>query len=207
MSKRSLCGIMLLFVFTASAAFAQGGLTIGWKLGGNLAWNYANSIRTAFDPDAKMIEKQFGWTLGFFASKPCFDRDALQAELLITKRSTRSRVEENHFTSWQLTYIGIPLLYQKTLRQKEDGCRSYVYAGPAPGFLIDSRYTREVGGLIEERDIEEANPFDLGITFGLGRISAEGITLDLRYQLGLLDVGDGDAKNDAVELHLGFVIR
>lgn len=207
MSKRSLCVTVLLFLFVASAVFAQTGLTIGWKLGGSLAWNYDNSIQTAFDSDAKMVEKQFGWVLGLFASPPFRSRDALQAELLVVQNSTRSKVAENHYQSWQLTYVDLPVLYQKTVRQGEQGCRGYLYAGPVFGLLIDSRYTNEIGGMIEEHDIEDANLFDLGLILGFGRISSEGITLDLRYQLGLLNVGEGDVKNDVLACHLGFVIR
>ncbi len=186
---------------------AQNNLMLGWKAGGNLAWNYGNSIKATFDSDAKMIEKQFGWSLGVFAIKPCFNKDAIQAELMVSQQGTKSLEAENHYQTWKLTYISVPVLFQKTMRQKEGGCRSYLFAGPVAGFLINSQYINEIGGLVEKNDIEDTNILDLGIALGIGRISSEGITLDLRYQLGLLNVAEGDAKNDVLAFHLGFLIR
>ena len=208
MLKRYFFISAVLIIFSACmAVHAQEGLTVGWKLGGNLAWNFSNSIKTAFDSDAEMIEKQFGWSLGVFAVKPWLGADGIQAELLISRHATKSVSSEKHYQTWKLTYVSVPVLYQKNLRVRENGCRSYVFAGLVPGILVDSQYIYQVGGLEEKSEIEDTNPIDFGIALGLGRISSEGISLDLRYQIGLLNVAEGDAKNDVLSLYLGFVIR
>ena len=197
----------LMLVSTCTVINAQEGLTVGWKLGGNLAWNFANSIETAFDSDAKMIEKQFGWSLGVFAVKPWFGADGIQTELLISRHSTKSAGAENQHQTWQLTYVSVPVLYQKNMMVRENGCRNYAFAGLVPGILIQSQHINQIGGFEKENEIEDTKILDFGFVIGFGRISSEGITLDLRYQLGLLNVAEGDAKNDALALHLGFVVR
>jgi len=207
MSKRYIIQMAaLISILSCPFVHAQNGLNVGWKLGGTLAWNFGNSVETAFNSDAKMIEKQFGWSLGAFAVKPWLGTDGVQVELLVSRHATKS-VDANHYQTWQLTYVSVPVLYQKNLMSRENGCRTFVFAGLVPGILIDSQYISQIGALEQKSEIKDANLFDLGISIGFGRISAEGITLDLRYQLGLLNVAGGDSKNDALILCLGFVVR
>ena len=206
LKKHVFITVVLIFILLCPFIHAQNGLKIGWKLGGNLAWNYCNSIQSAFDTNVKIIEKQFGWSLGMFAVKPWLGADGIQTELLVSRHVSKS-VQASRYQTWELTYVSVPILYQKNLMVKENGCRNFVFAGLVPGILIDSRYNNQISGFVENHEIKAANLFDLGITIGFGHISSEGITLDLRYQLGLLNVAEGDAKNDALSLCLGFIVR
>ncbi|UCC84659.1 MAG: PorT family protein [Gemmatimonadota bacterium] len=84
------------------------------------------------------------------------------------------------------------------------------------GTVIGSEEIEVTGGCLDQQDIflegplfQETNTIDVGILFGGGldiRIGSGALTVDVRYNLGLIDIGESPAtlKNRAFQVLLGY---
>lgn len=103
-----------------------------------------------------------------------------------------------------LNYIRVPIMFQYFFRDLGDDFRPKIYAGVAPGFLVNA----EVG---EVEVIDNYNKFDMAGTAGVGfhyRIAPRGVWLntDVRYLRGFSDVTDTnpDLRNNHWQVSLGL---
>ena len=186
MKKVLLVALVVLLVGAVSTSVAQVKVSLGPKLGLNLA-------NVSFDPDpfgASGISKssRTGFVGGaaiemMFSGAPL----ALEADLFYMMGGCELSSRGSTGT-WQVDAIQIPVLFKGKF--PTPGIISpYVYAGPALAIVTTAKV--KSGG--DEEDIKDhISSTDFELVFGAGaefKVESKiGVTFDVRYELGLTDM-------------------
>lgn len=200
---------LALTMLLASYTFAQGQTqneprtrtsrwTIGPKAGINLTQFWGNDFNNDFANPR--LSGQFG---GFFT----WSNDrwfAISGELLYSAKGTRYKYDLPFIGSaksvTRMDYIEMPLLFRVFFVQS-GAVRPHASIGPSLGFLVVAHSK----GIDPESDAEsfrdDAHVFDVGLNIGSGvniRTGPIWINPELRYNLGLINIGDDySARNGA----------
>ncbi|MDH4196531.1 MAG: PorT family protein [Candidatus Aminicenantes bacterium] len=206
--KNSLTIFLLIFALATAAAPSAGaaetkGITaIGVKVGASLA--------NIFGEDVVDQEFKFGLAAGGFLTYSLGRRVALQPELLFVRKGSRyeSTLFGDYKEAMDFNYMEIPLFAKYKILHAP--LPVYVFAGPALAFRLSAKVKYEWEGISEEEEIEDMKTTDLGLAFGADtefKVSRSGrLTLDLRYTLGLANIGEDrdSVKNGAFLLLVGW---
>ncbi|MCA6075515.1 porin family protein [Fulvivirga sedimenti] len=225
--------ILLTIVLAPILAFSQ--FRIGARLGPSLAnftgsevkeWGEAN-----VDPTA-----QIKFHLGLYLDYYLLDNLSIQPGIFYSAKGPKYEgqteiydFQTNEIMMADITYkkklgyIDIPVLVHFHI----NGSIS-VFAGPQFSFLLSAKVkndaTQEVLdalGLEEDEDVKDFyRGFDLALPIGVAYELANGINLQLGYDIGLIDIakgydydgGDGNdkyykVKNGVLKLSVGYVIK
>jgi hypothetical protein len=164
----------------------------GIKFGYNLA-------AVSFDGATETGQRQ-GFHVGFYGESFLAERIALQIELLYSQQGYEIEDDGGTFTQ-KLNYINLPLSLRLYPTQN-----FFLEAGPQIGLAISHKeeFDRSFNLFDTEQEFDPNN-FDYGVNFGVGFKTDSGISLGIRYLLGLGDIYDeGNPKNRVLQFSLGF---
>jgi hypothetical protein len=163
--------------------------TAGIKGGYNLA-------AVSFDGDGE-TEQRHGFHIGFYGESFMSESFSIQPELLYSQQGYKLTNNGETFTQ-KLDYINLPIML-KAYPSKN----FFLEAGPQIGLAISHK--EQYTGLFNGSQAYDPTNFDWGFNFGGGFKTDSGISLGVRYHLGLGDLYDeGKAQNRVLQFSLGF---
>lgn len=161
----------------------------GIKGGYNLAAvNYDGSGETG---------QRHGFHVGVYGESFISQSFSVQPELLYSQQGYEIKDANGTFTQ-KLDYINLPIML-KAYPSKN----FFLEAGPQIGLAISHKEVYE--GFISGSQQYDPNNFDWGMNFGGGFKTDSGISLGVRYHLGLGDLyEDNKAQNRVWQFSVGF---
>ncbi|MBX2968805.1 MAG: PorT family protein [Cyclobacteriaceae bacterium] len=185
--------VISLFAVTI-CAYAQPQVAAGIKGGLNLA---SFNVKHEYEDSNKEYTSLTTYRAGVFASIQ-FNKLSIQPEILFSQQGTKldySTEFNPDPKDWEsnFTYINIPVVVKYQLIQTGLG-NINIQAGPQYGILqkAETNFADFDGDGAQERpkrDVkEEYQKSDIGLILGLGWDLPFGLTLDLRYSLGLRSI-------------------
>jgi len=164
----------------------------GLKFGYNLA-------AVSFDEDSETGQRH-GFHVGFYGESFVSKSVAVQVELLYSQQGYEIEDGGGKFTQ-KLNYINLPLSLKIYPTDN-----FFLEAGPQIGLAISHKEEFDSSfNLFDTEQEFDPNSFDYGVNFGGGFKTDSGISLGVRYHLGLGDIYDeGSPKNRVWQFSLGF---
>ncbi|TDU40319.1 outer membrane protein with beta-barrel domain [Gelidibacter sediminis] len=165
---------------------------VGLKLGYNLA-------AVSFDEDSETGQRH-GFFAGFYGESFLISAVAIQVELMYSQQGYQLKDNGGTFTQ-KLDYLNLPVslkIYPAN--------HFYLEAGPQIGLAISHKeeYDSNFGLFDTSRELEPEK-FDWGFNFGTGFKTESGISLGVRYHLGMGSIYDeGDPKNRVWQFAVGI---
>jgi hypothetical protein len=165
------------------------------KSNGGIKGGY-NLAAVSFDGDGE-TEQRHGFHIGVYGESFISESFSIQPELMYSQQGYEITNSSGTFTQ-KLDYINLPLML-KAYPSKN----FFLEAGPQIGLAVSHK--EEYDGLFSGSQEYDPNNFDWGINFGGGFKTDSGISLGVRYHLGLGDLYDeGKAQNRVLQFSLGF---
>ena len=165
------------------------------KSNGGLKGGY-NLAAVSFDGDGE-TEQRHGFHIGVYGESFISESFSIQPELMYSQQGYEITNSSGTFTQ-KLDYINLPLML-KAYPSKN----FFLEAGPQIGLAVSHK--EEYDGLFSGSQEYDPNNFDWGMNFGGGFKTDSGISLGVRYHLGLGDLYDeGKAQNRVLQFSLGF---
>ena len=162
---------------------------VGIKGGYNLA-------AVSFVGDGE-TEQRHGFHIGVYGESFISESFSFQPELLYSQQGYKITTSSGTFTQ-KLNYVNLPLML-KAYPSKN----FFLEAGPQIGLAVSHK--EEYEGLFSGSQQYDPNNFDWGMNFGGGFKTDSGISLGVRYHLGLGDLyDDGKAQNRVLQFSLGL---
>lgn len=177
-----LCITVLVFAIQARCQ------EVGFGLKGGLNLSSLN----VDDPEASYDSKT-GYHAGIFL-RSRFEKIAIQPELLLFTQNGEIKNSAFGTAQERFTYLSIPFMLKFYL---VDGLN--IQAGPQFGFLLDGE--RKYDGFLVSgsEDIKDHyKNSDVSLSFGGGYDFNFGLSVDLRYNLGMKDINEA-ANNEPVK--------
>lgn len=164
----------------------------GIKVGYNLA-------AVSFDGDTETGQRH-GFHAGLYGESFLLKALALQVELLYSQQGYELKDDSGTFTQ-KFDYINLPLLLK--IYPSEN---FFLEAGPQVGYSISHKEEFDSNfGLFDTSQEFEPNNFDWGLNFGGAIKTDSGVSLGVRYHLGLGNVyNEGSPSNRVWQFSLGF---
>lgn len=182
-----------LFLGVMSTMTAQDGSTptsnVGIKGGYSLAAvNYDGEGETG---------QRHAFHVGVYGESFISESFSIQPELMYSQQGYEIKTGNGTFTQ-KLDYINLPVML-KAYPSKN----VFLEAGPQIGLAISHK--EEYDGFISGTTERDPNSFDWGMNFGGGFKTNSGISLGVRYHLGLGDLYENDkAHNRVWQFSVGF---
>ena len=178
MKRRLLVALISALFFTPN--FAQTQFSVGVKAGLNFANLYVANASGSYDG-------RTGYHAGAFAllKKENF---AVQPEIVLSQQGTKVTVNQRDFES-SFNYINVPVLVKYYFFKSKNGGGINVHAGPQIGFLQSAK--ADVIDSItfmfkKDQDVKRSyKKSDISACLGAGWDTPFGLTVDVRYNLGL----------------------
>ncbi|RDI55019.1 porin family protein [Flavobacterium glaciei] len=165
------------------------------KSNGGIKGGY-NLAAVSFDGDGE-TEQRHGFHIGVYGESFISESFSIQPELMYSQQGYEITNSSGTFTQ-KLDYINLPLML-KAYPSKN----FFFEAGPQIGLAISHK--EEYDGLFSGSQEYDPNNFDWGMNFGGGFKTDSGVSLGVRYHLGLGDLyDDGKAQNRVLQFSLGF---
>jgi len=141
--------------------------------------------------------QRHGFHIGVYGEEFLSQNFSIQPELMYSQQGYEIRDSNGTFTQ-KLNYINLPVML-KAYPSKN----FFLEAGPQIGLAISHK--EEYDGLFGSTQEYDPNNFDWGMNFGGGFKTDSGISLGVRYHLGLGDLYDqGKAHNRVWQFSVGF---
>ena len=184
---------LTLFLSVMFVANSQGNKSsTGLKLGYNLA-------AVSLDGSSETGQRH-AFHIGFYAESFASDDFSVQLELLYSQQGYEINDNGGTFTQ-KLDYLNLPIMLKLYPNNN-----FFLEAGPQIGLAISHKEDFDDSFNLFDTS-EEFNPssFDWGVNFGGGFKTDSGVSIGVRYHLGLGDVYDeGKPKNRVWQFSLGF---
>ena len=166
----------------------------GIKLGYNLA-------AVSFDGESETGQRH-AFHAGFYGESFISEAVAFQIELIYSQQGYEIQDNGGTFTQ-KLDYINLPLSLK--LYPTEN---FFLEVGPQAGFAISHKEEFDSSfGLFDTSQEFDPNKFDWGINFGGGFKTNSGVSIGVRYHLGMGEIYDeGSPQNRVWQFSLGFDI-
>jgi Outer membrane protein beta-barrel domain len=162
--------LLLFFVLSGLSSFAQRRTAqLGIKAGVNIA---------NFNDDAGTTDSRVGFHGGLLVHVHIQPNLAIQPEIVYSQQGA-----EFGGTKQKVDYVNIPVMFQYLF---SNGFR--LQTGPQLGLLVSSEY--KSNGVEVDND-EDFKKTDAAWAFGFGYVSASGLGVDARYNLGFSDITKG----------------
>lgn len=203
---KKVCLTAMMLVLMVAGAYAQA--QIGVKAGVNYA--------TIGGDDTEDIKGRIAFHIGGMAAFGLTESVFIQPELLLSLQGARFEESETFMgqtitaeENTNLTYLNVPVMVKVFLSGGEGFNLQF---GPQLGFLLAAKSVGEVsmGGDTEDWDEdikEDLNSVDFGVGLGLGYETATGLSMNVRYNLGLSNLnteGDDKNNNSVFQLSVGY---
>lgn len=181
-----LCALTL--TITAQAQKSNAGIKGGYNL-----------AAVSFDGDTETGQRH-GFHVGFYGESFITESAALQIEVMYSQQGYELKDNGGTFTQ-KLDYINLPLL----LKVYPDES-FFLEVGPQVGIAISHKEEFDSSfGLFDTSQEFDPQNFDWGFNFGAGFKTDSGISLGVRYHLGMGSVYDeGNPKNRVWQFSIGF---
>ena len=182
-----LCGIL----FSVNAQENSSSKSTGGIKGG---YNLAS---VSFDGNGETDQRN-GFHLGVYGESFISNNFSIQPELMYSQQGYEITNSNGTFTQ-KLDYINLPIML-KAYPSKN----FFLEAGPQIGLAISHKEAYD--GFITASREYDPQKFDWGMNFGAGFKTDAGISLGVRYHLGLGDLYDTNDKafNRVLQFSLGF---
>ena len=155
-----------------------------------------NLAAVSFDRDGETGQRH-GFHVGVYSESFNSESFSIQPELMYSQQGYEIKDVNGTFTQ-KLNYINLPLML-KAYPSKN----FFLEAGPQIGLAISHK--EEYDGLFSSSQEYDPNNFDWGMNFGGGFKTNSGISLGVRYHLGLGDLyEEGKAQNRVWQFSVGF---
>ena len=155
-----------------------------------------NLSAVSFD-GAGETDQRHSFHIGVYGESFISESFSIQPELIYSQQGYVIRDGNGTFTQ-KLNYINLPLMLKAYPSQN-----FFLEAGPQIGLAV--LHKEEYDGLFSTTQEYDPNSFDWGLNFGGGFKTDSGISLGVRYHLGLGDLYDeGKAYNRVWQFSLGF---
>ena len=165
------------------------------KSNGGIKGGY-NLAAVSFDGDGETGQRH-GFHIGVYGESFISESFSIQPELMYSQQGYVITNSNGTFTQ-KLNYINLPLMLKAYPSQN-----FFLEAGPQIGLAVSHK--EEYDGLFSGSQEYDPNSFDWGVNFGGGFKTDSGISLGVRYHLGLGDLYDeGKAQNRVWQFSLGF---
>ncbi|MDI6033500.1 porin family protein [Flavobacterium sp. LB2P84] len=165
------------------------------KSNGGIKGGY-NLAAVSFDGDGE-TEQRHGFHIGVYGESFISESFSIQPELMYSQQGYEITNSSGTFTQ-KLDYINLPLMLKAYPSRN-----FFLEAGPQIGLAVSHK--EEYDGLFSGSQEYDPNNFDWGMNFGGGFKTDSGISLGVRYHLGLGDLYDeGKAQNRVLQFSLGF---
>jgi hypothetical protein len=158
-----------------------------------------NLAAVSFDGDGETGQRH-GFHIGVYGESFFTESLALQVELLYSQQGYEISNSSGTFTQ-KLNYINLPMMFKGYPSEN-----FFLEAGPQIGLAISHKEEFDSGfNLFDTSGEFDPQSFDWGVNFGGGFKTNTGITLGVRYHLGLGDIYDeGSPKNRVWNFSIGF---
>jgi hypothetical protein len=141
--------------------------------------------------------QRHGFHIGVYGEEFISENFSIQPELMYSQQGYEIKNSSGTFTQ-KLDYINLPVML-KAYPSKN----FFLEAGPQIGLAISHK--EEYEGLFSSSQQYDPNNFDWGMNFGGGFKTNSGVSLGVRYHLGLGDLYDeGKAHNRVWQFSVGF---
>ncbi|MFV5693110.1 porin family protein [Flavobacterium sp. LT1R49] len=185
--------IIALFIGIASTINAQENAT--HKSNGGIKGGY-NLAAVSFDGEGE-TEQRHSFHVGIYGESFISKSFSIQPELMYSQQGYVITNSNGTFTQ-KLNYINLPLMFKAYPSQN-----FFLEAGPQIGLAVSHK--EEYDGLFSSSQQYDPNSFDWGVNFGGGFKTDSGVSLGVRYHLGLGDLYDeGKAQNRVWQFSVGF---
>ena len=182
-----------LFIGIASTINAQENTT--HKSNGGIKGGY-NLAAVSFDGDGE-TEQRHSFHIGIYGESFISESFSIQPELIYSQQGYVITDSNGTFTQ-KLNYINLPVML-KAYPSKN----FFLEAGPQIGLAV--LHKEEYDGLFSSSQQYDPNSFDWGVNLGGGFKTDSGVSLGVRYHLGLGDLYDeGKAQNRVWQFSVGF---
>ncbi|MGE4454430.1 MAG: porin family protein [Sphaerochaeta sp.] len=204
--------ISLLVLVFAVSAISAGTLKAGVSVGGNVAF-----VGTEPSGDGT---PRYGFTGGVYGEYDFYSLGemvdlSVQSGLYYTMKGFRTEVDVTPTVSTDLSlnndYIEMPMLLKASF-SLDLPASPYIRVGPSVGYrIINDPSTDPEIAVVEAGAEDKFTNFDAGIVFGAGADLDMGLSIDARFNLGLLNIeddpsGDNYTKNRSVSLMVSYSI-
>ncbi|MBD0832264.1 outer membrane beta-barrel protein [Aestuariibaculum sediminum] len=156
-----------------------------------------NLAAVSYDNDYETGQRH-GFHIGIYGESGINENLALQVEFLYSQQGYQLENSNATFTQ-KLDYLNLPLLLKLYPTNN-----FYLEAGPQAGLAISHKEEYEGSFFNATQEIDPDN-FDWGINLGGGFKTDSGVSLGVRYHLGMGDIyDDGNPKNRVWQFSVGF---
>ena len=188
--------LVILFVTMISASIVAQDSNKKSKAGIKGGYNLS---AVSFNGDSE-TEQLHGFHIGFYGESFIGNNVSLQLELLYSQQGYKI-IDGSGTYKQELDYINLPLMVK--LYPSEN---FFLEAGPQIGLSIAHKETFDSGFILYDTSKEfDPRNFDWGLNFGGGFKTNSGVSLGVRYHLGLNDIYDEDKpKNRVWQFYIGF---
>ncbi|HTG66569.1 MAG TPA: porin family protein [Flavobacterium sp.] len=189
--KKTYLMVLLLGVLTISNAQqrfsrqSHGGIKGGYNLSA-----------VSFDGEGETAQRH-GFHIGVYGESFINNNFSVQPELLFSQQGYKIENSSGTFTQ-KLNYINLPLMFKAYPSHN-----FFLETGPQIGFAVTHK--EEYDGVFSGSEEFEPDSFDWGMNFGAGLKTDSGVSIGVRYHLGLGDLYDSErAQNRVWMFSLGF---
>jgi hypothetical protein len=158
-----------------------------------------NLAAVSFDGEGETGQRH-SFHIGFYGESFLSDAFAIQPELIYSQQGYEIKNNSGTFTQ-KLNYINLPIMLKV---YPTNGF--FLEAGPQIGLAITHKEEFDSNfNLFDTSQEFNPNSFDWGVNFGGGFKTDTGVSLGVRYHLGLGDVySEGKPQNRVWQLSLGI---
>jgi hypothetical protein len=150
----------------------------------------------SFDGDGETGQRH-GFHIGVYGESFISESFSIQPELLYSQQGYKITNSSGTFTQ-KLDYINLPVMLKAYPSRN-----FFLEAGPQIGLAVSHK--EEYDGVFSSSQKYDPQSFDWGLNFGGGFKTDSGISLGVRYHLGLGDLYDeGKAQNRVWQFSIGF---
>lgn len=156
-----------------------------------------NLSAVSFDGEGETGQRH-SFHIGLYGESFISNDISIQPELLYSQQGYEIRSSNSTFTQ-KLNYINLPIMLKAYPSE-----HFFLETGPQIGLAISHKEELE-SSILDTTEEFDPSSFDWGINFGSGFKTKTGVSLGVRYHLGLGDLYDeGNPKNRVWQFYLGF---
>nr|WP_321225111.1 porin family protein [uncultured Psychroserpens sp.] len=158
-----------------------------------------NLAAVTFDGEDETGQRH-SFHIGIYGESFISDNFSIQPELIYSQQGYEISNSSGTFTQ-KLNYINLPIMLKVYPSNN-----FFLEAGPQVGYAISHKEEFDSNfNLFDTSQEFDPNSFDYGVNFGAGFKTNNGVSLGVRYHLGLGDIYDeGNPKNRVWHFSIGF---
>ncbi|WP_028871154.1 porin family protein [Psychroserpens burtonensis] len=158
-----------------------------------------NLAAVSYDGDGETGQRH-GFHIGVYGESFINDNFSIQPELLYSQQGYEIKNSNGTFTQ-MLNYINVPIMFKVYPTDN-----FFIEVGPQVGYAISHKEKFDSSfNLFDTSQEFDPNSFDYGVNFGGGFKTDSGVSMGVRYHLGLGDIYDDGSPNNRVwHFSIGF---